>query len=312
MEDSYTSLDMLAQKTIVGDKLLEKDAVPQHHELMNPLLKALYNLGGSGSVDEINQTVVANLDLPDEVLNVPHDPEHSNRTEVEYRLAWARTYLKKYGVIDNSTRGVWAIVPDKKHIQQVDPSEVVRAIREQTRQKQVQEVESVEDETETDEVPEEARSWRAKLHHALTKDLSSDAFERLTKRLLRESGFVQVEVTGRTGDGGIDGKGIVRISDLLSFHVVFQCKRYQGSVSAAQVRDFRGASVGRADKGLFVTTGYFTREAIREATRDGASPIDLIDGDQLADKLKELGLGVRTETEIREIVYVDEDWFQQI
>ncbi len=127
------------------------------------------------------------------------------------------------------------------------------------------------------------------------------------KRLLRESGFVHVEVTGRSGDGGIDGKGIARLSGLLSFHVIFQCKRYQGTVSAGHIRDFRGAMVGRTGKGLFITTGTFTRDAIREATRDGAPPIDLIDGDQLADKLKELRLGVKTE--VVEKVAIDESWF---
>lgn len=141
----------------------------------------------------------------------------------------------------------------------------------------------------------------------LTQKVDPAAFERLVKRLLRESGFVHVEVTGRSGDGGIDGKGIARLSGLLSFHVNFQCKRYQGTVSASHIRDFRGAMVGRADKGLFITTGTFTRDAIREATRDGAPPIDLIDGDQLADKLKELKLGIKTE--VVEKVAIDESWF---
>ncbi|MDP6439425.1 MAG: restriction endonuclease, partial [Candidatus Brocadiia bacterium] len=127
---------------------------------------------------------------------------------------------------------------------------------------------------------------------------------------LRESGFVQVEVPGRGGDGGIDGKGIVRVAGLLSFHVFFQCKRYIGSVTPSHIRDFRGAMAGRADKGLFITTGTFTREAIREATRDGASPIDLVDGEQLADKLKELGLG--TKTLMVEEVTIDTDWFKAI
>jgi restriction system protein len=118
--------------------------------------------------------------------------------------------------------------------------------------------------------------------------MEPDAFERLVQRTLRESGFIQVEVTGRSGDGGVDGKGIMRLGGLLSFHVIFQCKRYQGSVTPSQVRDFRGAMVGRADKGLLITTGAFTKDATREATRDGAPAIDLIDGELLMDKLLEL------------------------
>jgi restriction system protein len=123
---------------------------------------------------------------------------------------------------------------------------------------------------------------------------------------------VETDVTGKSGDGGIDGKGIMRLGGLLSFHVLFQCKRYQGSVSASQVRDFRGAMMGRADKGLLITTGNFTKDAVKEATRDGASAIDLIDGDQLLDKLKELGLGVKTEKIEVEKVTINHDWLLSI
>ena len=130
------------------------------------------------------------------------------------------------------------------------------------------------------------------------------------QRLLRESGFIQVEVTGRTGDGGIDGKGIAKIHGFMSFHVLFQCKRYKGSVGSGEIRDFRGAMVGRADKGLFITTGTFTPAALKEATRDGAPPIDLVDGDELVEKLKELELGMKIE--LVEKVNIDEAWFENI
>lgn len=160
------------------------------------------------------------------------------------------------------------------------------------------------------DLPDEMLPWRAELHILLTQELTPDAFERLIQRLLRESGFIQVEVTGRAGDGGIDGKGIARIHGIMSFHVVFQCKRYQGVVGAPHVRDFRGATVGRADKGLFITTGTFSRDAIKEATRDGATPIDLIDGDQLVEKLRELRLGVKVE--MVEQVTIEAEWFKSI
>ena len=67
---------------------------------------------------------------------------------------------------------------------------------------------------------------------------------------------------------------------------------------------------GRTDKGLLITTGNFTRDARREATRDGAAPIDLIDGNSLAEKLKELELGVKTE--MVEETSIDEEWFKAI
>lgn len=154
-------------------------------------------------------------------------------------------------------------------------------------------------------------NWRDELWDTIIK-ISPAAFERLTQRILRESGFIQVEVTGRSGDGGIDGKGIVRLGGLLGFHVIFQCKKWQGSVSSKEIRDFRGAMVGRADKGLFITTGTFTKDAVREATRDGAPPIDLIDGEQFLDKLKELSLGVNIKKVEVEEISINHDWFTSL
>ncbi len=283
--------------------------VPTFDQLMNPLITALQGLGGSGSIDEIYERVIQNLKLSEDILSVLHDPEASNQTEVYYRLAWARTYLKKYGVLTNSTRGIWALA--KPDLATVDPKDVVRVSRESGKKdKQAKSKLKTPEDTPEADTPEEAQSWRAKLYHILTKETDPASFERLIQRLLRESGFVQVEVTGRTGDGGIDGKGIARIHGFMSFHVVFQCKRYSGVVSSSHIRDFRGAMVGRADKGLFITTGTFSRDAVKEATRDGAPPIDLVDGDQLADKLKEFSLG--TQTEMIEKVTVDEAWFKKL
>lgn len=283
--------------------------VPPYDHLLNPLLQALKQLGGSGSVEEIYEKVTEIIKLPEDVLSVPHNPEKSNQTEVAYRLAWARTYLKKFGILENSSRGVWAIVPDKRHIEKVNPKEVVRVVREMDKAGKSNSQLKATGENE-DEVAEESLTWQEQLHHILTQEMDAAGFERLIKRVLRESGFVQVEVTGKSGDGGIDGKGIARINGLLSFHVIFQCKKYQGAVSAGAIRDFRGAMVGRADKGLFVTTGTFTRDAVKEAIRDGAPPIDLVDGDQLANKLKELGLGVTTE--VVEEVSVNADWYKTL
>jgi restriction system protein len=276
---------------------------------MNPVIAALRNLGGSGSIDEIYERVTQNLRLSEDILSVLHGSESSNQTEVQYRLAWARTYLKKYGALTNSSRGVWSLT--KPDLTSVDPKHVIKSvIANDKKDKQTKAEPSLPPPTQENGDPDEAPIWRAKLFQILTKVIDPSAFERLIQRLLRESGFVQVEVTGRTGDGGIDGKGIARIHGFMSFHVVFQCKRYQGVVSASHIRDFRGAMVGRADKGLFITTGTFSRDAIKEATRDGAPPIDLVDGDQLADKLKEFNLGVQTA--MIESVAVNEDWFKEI
>jgi restriction system protein len=276
--------------------------VPTFDAMMNPLLAALRELGGSATIEEMRDKVAEIMGLSDEQIELLHDPEKGSQTAVEYRLAWTRTYLKKYGLLENSSRGVWALTPKGRQIGKVNSKQVRRYVQDLSRK-------TTGDADDVEEEVSEELSWRDELLRTLLK-IDPSAFERLTQRLLRESGFVQVEVTGRTGDGGIDGKGIMRLGGLLSFHVIFQCKRYSGTVSVSHVRDFRGAMVGRADKGLLITTGTFTRDAEREAVRDGAPAIDLIDGEQLIDKLKALGLGV--ETQMVEKVTIDREWFDTI
>lgn len=282
---------------------MSKNNLPTYDAMMNPLLQAMKELGGSGTVEEINSKVAEILGLHDEQLDILHDSKRGGQTEFEYRLAWTRSYFKRYGILENSSRGIWALTPEGRNLTEINEKEVVKVVREQLRAERL----------ETSEVDEESKTltWQEELLETLMK-MEPAAFERLIQRFLRESGFIQVEVTGRSGDGGIDGRGIMRLGGLLSFHVIFQCKRWQGAVGASQVRDFRGAMVGRADKGLLVTTGTFTKDAVREATRDGAPAIDLIDGDQLVEKLRELSLGVKTETIQVEKVSVDKNWFSSL
>ena len=285
--------------------------IPSYDELILPTLNALIALGGSGSLEEINSKVYEITKLSDEILKIQHG-EEGGQTEVDYRLAQSRTYLKKYGLIENSARRIWVLVNSNINTSDYTGSGIVKKVREINKlsltQTETKSNNDIQIELEYEEVEKEEH-WKETLINRLY-DISPSAFERLSQRLLRESGFSQVEVTGKVGDGGIDGKGIVRVSGLLSFHVIFQCKRYKGSVSPSQVRDFRGAMQGRADKGLIITTGTFTREAIKEATRDGAPPIDLIDGEFLCDKLKELKLGV--ETKQIEVVEIKNEWFANL
>ena len=278
-----------------------------YDQLMLPLMRALEKLDGSGSIDEIYEKVVELENFDEETLAVSHNPEKSSQTEIGYRLAWARTYLKKAGYLENSSRGVWALTDKARPGEQIDSREVVNYVRSLDKKARRISEDPTDPATAIDDSPEETLAWRERLHHILIKEMSPDGFERLTQRMLRESGFVHVEVTGRTGDGGIDGKGIARINGLMSFHICFQCKKYKGSVGPLEIRNFRGAIVGRADRGMFITTGSFTKAAIEEANRDGAAPIDLVDGDQLADKLKELALGIKTE--LVEKVTVVPEWF---
>lgn len=285
--------------------------LPTFDQLLDPLFQALKKLGGSATIEEVNQKVFENENIPDKILEIPHG-EKGGQTEVEYRLAWARTYLKKFGLINNSSRGIWSLTPKAQDIAKINPQEVVKGVKGKNSLSRATNVIAPsfgQSSPEGKDEPEEIGEWKNQLRNIIGK-MEPSAFERLVQRVLRESGFTQVVVTGRTGDGGIDGRGIARINGFLSFHVLFQCKRYNGTVSTGHIRDFRGAMQGRADKGLFITTGSFTRDAIREAIRDGAPPIDLIDGDQLVEKLCELNLGVKKE--IVEKCIVDEKWFQGI
>ncbi|MCG6142712.1 restriction endonuclease [Leptospira mtsangambouensis] len=283
--------------------------LPTYDEMMNPLLNSLKELGGSGTIDEINEKVFNLMQLPNNILEIPHGDKGS-RSEVEYRLAWTRTYLKRAGFLENSSRGIWSLTKASKDINELNPKDVVNLVRSISKSEKKEKNEISEFDSNDLDAPEEFQDWRITLKNILF-DIKPDAFERLFKRILRESGFHQVEVTGKSGDGGIDGKGIFRIAGFISFNVLFQCKRYrENSITASEIRDFRGALQGRADKGLFVTTSSFTRDAVKEATRDGAPPIDLIDGDALLDKLKELKLGL--DIEIVEKIEIKKEWFDSL
>ena len=286
-------------------------AVPKYKDLFNLTLQALKKLGGSASIDELNEAVTTDLNLSEADIAEAHGP-NDRQSELDYQLAWSRTYLKSFGLIENVGRGIWIVTPKGQDVDTVDAREVIRYVRQSRRPKQKEDdSSSIGGQVLVPEVAEAVleQSWKDHLLVTLRK-LTPDAFERLCQRLLRESGFVEVKVTGRTGDGGIDGVGRVKIGGLLGFPIVFQCKRYQGSVGSNIVREFRGAMMGRADRGLILTTGTFTRDARQEATRDGVPPIDLLDGDELMDKLKELRLGVTVQ--MIEEVAVDAHWFQAI
>lgn len=282
--------------------------LPRYTDFMRPTLVVLIEAGGSSSIHEINDAVASSMNLPDEALDIEY--ESGAGTVVADRLSWARSYLKTAGLLASGGRGVWLVTEQGREA--VDwPETKIRAFVSEAAKKQneLRRKESPSKSAVTSNGADTGTiDWKDELLSTL-RAIEPSAFERLCQRLLRESGFVKVEVTGRSGDGGIDGTGILQLS-LMSFHVLFQSKRYQGSVGSGAVRDFRGAMMGRTDKGLIITTGTFSPDARREATRDGAPPIDLIDGEELCEKLKELKLGVTTE--LVEQVSIETDWFEQI
>lgn len=279
--------------------------IPNYRHFMWPVLRAVRALGGSARISEIVEKVIENEGFTEEQRAVQY--ELSPGSILEGRMGFARSALKLIGVLDNSERGVWSLTK-RGH---TATEEQIRdwnkeAEKERARRKRA------DDEAEDlsgDEAAADSDRWKTDLLERL-QAMPPDAFERLAQRLLREAGFHNVEVLGKTGDGGIDGVGVYRLS-LVSFPAFFQCKRYRGAVPAKEVRDFRGAMSGRGDKGLLITTGSFTRDARKEATRDGVPPIDLVNGDHLCDLLKEYRLGVDVDIRQIEDIRVEPEFFDR-
>jgi len=279
-----------------GDNLgreSRKVAGPQFVQWFGPLLEALRRLGGSGTPDEVADQIASDLKLTDEKLN---EVLPSGQSRYKNQVAWARFYLVREGLLSSSVRGVWSLTEQGRStiLTPITSLEIFSKWTKHFRQESNSEREAsgvtAPLSIEGDQI--EAPSHREQLLEVLLA-LPPEGFERLSQRLLRESGFVQVSVSGRSGDGGIDGSGMLQLNPFVSFRVLFQCKRYAGSVSPSQVRDFRGAMAGRADKGIIITTGTFTADAKREASRDGASPIELIDGERLVELMEKLQLGLK-------------------
>lgn len=296
-------------------------------ELIEPCFDAIKKLGGSATNAEIKEKLIETLNLSEDEIN---DIHKNSTTKLDYRVGWAKNYLKNAGYILNSCRGVWALTEKGNKVEKVNKEDINKEARLNINKNK--EINSIDKEINSIDNGDNSihnngnivdnnvfyddydfdiddLNWQNRLIEVI-KSISPKQFENLCQRVLRELGFTNVEVTGKSHDGGIDGKGILRLGGVLSFRVAFQAKRYDGTVSASVVRDFRGAMMGRADKGLIITTGIFSGEAVKESTRDGATPIDLIDGNDLAKHLKELRLGVKVKKV--EKVIIDEEWFKDI
>lgn len=266
---------------------MAKNKGGEFSRFIKPLIETLREIGGSGSSREVTDAVVDKFDFTEEELS---ETLKNGASRIRNQVAWARQYCVSAGLIDSSKRGVWSLT--KEGFNQIlgdkEILEIVKSVRTKTPKSA-----SLKKDC-TDEIPDTEPHETELLE--ILKSLSPVGFERICQRLLRESGFEQVTVTGKTNDGGIDGFGILKINPLVSFNVIFQCKRYKESVSSPQIRDFRGAMAGRADKGIFITTGRFTKEAKNEARRDGVPPIELVDGEMLVNMFEQYELGVRPVT----------------
>lgn len=277
---------------------------PKFTQHFIPLLEALRGMGGSAAAYEATDAVIEREKIPEKELEKTNKNGGSN---VRNAIAWARQYLVYSGHIDSSSRGIWTLTEKglSDELSSLNPLDLFKEIQ-RSRKAIGTSPESVRTESEAD-VEEKIPEITGTNLLPVLKLLSPNGFERLCQRLLREHGFQNVKVTGRSGDGGIDGEGVLEINPLLSFKVMFQCKRYQGSVGSKEIRDFRGAMIGRSDKGIFITTGNFTMEAKKEAVREGTDPIELVDGEKLVIMFERLELGLKPK-----IIYeVDSEFFKE-
>ena len=284
-------------------------AIPTITDLIVPTVTAMRELGGSGRNAEIRNIVAEGLRLSEEDQQTPQGGNNPNVSRLEYRLKWARTYLRNAGVIGSIGTGLWEITEKGMAASDI---EVLHWAKQWGKGKSQNS--SSEDPTLTVDDIEEAASaeddeegaWDEKVIAAV-QSMEPTRVERLFLRILREEGFDQLEHVGKPGDEGIDGVGVYRIS-LLSFRIYFQCKRYRAGIGSSDIRNFRGAMEGRGERGLFVTTSWFTRSAEEEASRAGARPVDLVDGPQLAALIAKHGLGVSIEK--RDTHVVNESFFE--
>jgi restriction system protein len=269
---------------------------PMFLRFVAPIVETLRELGNSGTAGEVTDRVLDRLGISEAEQEETTSNGHSR---VRNQIGWARFYIAKGGYLDASERGVWSLT-EKGRTERLDAESVhamFKAVQKQFHRKKAKADNNpvlAEEEEDDETAGEEVKDYKARLIDVL-RALPPSGFERICQRLLRESGFQQVVVTGKSGDGGIDGHGVLEVNPLVTFKVLFQCKRYgdNTAVTPSHVRDFRGAMQGRADKGLIVTTGVFTSDARKEATRDGVPPIELVDGEKLVAMFERAKLGLR-------------------
>lgn len=280
--------------------------IPQEYQLMWPTIIAMRGLGGSARNSEIEQKVIEIENYSNEVIAVMHS--NLRQTKLQYRLAWARTRLKNIGALESRETTLWVLTEKGRNITESSLLAEYKNFRtrEAVLRNQAREVSDIARDDEEDVVVV-GEPWIDEMLD-LMKSLKPSGFENLCKRILREHGFEDLQLTGGSNDKGIDGRGTWKMG-LLSWDVIFQCKRYAEKVSSPEMQRFKGTMTGRNEKGLFITTGAFTKEAVNEAKRDGTRPIDLIDGEALCRLMKEKNLGLKVVT--KEDVTVEKEFFDQ-
>ena len=266
---------------------------PEFLKYVNPVLTTLQANGGAGNSSNVIEQIIEQLGITDEELE---EATSNGQSRIRNQIQWARFYLFKSGLIDNAQRGIWRLTNEglEKNLSDEDVYTLFKGVQESVKKSPTDSPKKVDKKSEEkfEETATEDEEHTIGLLNII-QNLPAAGFEKLCKRLLTEIGINDITITGGSGDQGIDGKGLVKLNDVVSLNIVFQCKRYKETVSPHHVRDFRGAMQGRGEKGLIITTGRFTKEAKNEANRDGVTPIELIDGDRLVELFEKHHLGLK-------------------
>lgn len=286
--------------------MVKKKSQAEFIKWFGPLLDALRDLGDSGKPKEVSTKIAENLKLSDSILD---ETLNSGTNKFHNQVAWARQYLVWEGLLDSSKHGTWKLTEQGKNTTLNEEQSLELCLKwidfhtKAKKEKSGKTIIEVQDISKPTDFEPDSNSDLL----SVLQSLSPSGFEKLCRELLREHGFENVVVTGGSHDGGIDGYGTLEMNPFVSFKVLFQAKRYKGAVSRAQVGDFRNAMIGRAEKGIILTTGTFSNEAIKEANRDGAPQIELVDGEKLIRMFEKVELGLIPKT----IYEIDFNYFKR-
>jgi restriction system protein len=287
----------------------KKNEGPKFLRFIIPLIEVLREIGGAGRPSDIRPLIIQKLKIPESELQITLN---SGVSKVLNQIDWARNYLKEWEFLGAQERGIWRLT-EKGFKENLTKEQIYNLFRiTQSKYQKTNKSKETKIEIKTKEIDEiipiENKHQSDLLN--LIINLSPYGFEKLCRRLLIEEGFQNVEITKQSRDGGIDGVAKLILNRFVSFKVYFQCKKFKGSVGSEVVQLFKGALDGKikpGDKGLIITTGYFTDSAEKEAHKEGGFPIELIDGEKLIEMFENVQLGLKPRT----VYDIDFDFFEE-
>jgi restriction system protein len=291
-------------------------ALPDSTRYIPLVIEALRSVNGLAKASAVKQWIAESLTAKGE--SVPDTILTSGAQKFANDIQWARMYLVNAGLVEpmktagygnwKLTREGWSVPLDEASVVAIYGATALKG-KSQTNDTQ----EAPPEDPQQESLPG-TESWEFVLKKILTT-LPDKGFERLCAAIMTNNGLLATKVTGQTGDGGVDGEGMLAIDDygLIKAPVAWQCKRFNGSnnVGSKEVRDFRGAIDGRAKYGLIFTTSSFTPSAEAEARRPGATPVELVGLDRLIDLMRNKKLGVDNSADGSETLEVKTEFFDE-